>query len=183
MVIHKRDYGVNKLTIEDYPVQNIIPFGTHIGTPCLELTTGNKINLTNEALRDYINADFPLTSRVLIRGDEDPTIRSEELYSYIKYHEDTSDKQRIWQMITNGNRYIPRLLYQVDHVVINVQTPSSGKETATEFISWCAEDKNIKDKIEFIFHTSCNAEDISYVRYEIPKLATYKRPITIIPSY
>ncbi|MGH7901440.1 MAG: hypothetical protein ACRENZ_06855 [Thermodesulfobacteriota bacterium] len=179
----KRDYGTNKLSIEDYPQLNIIPFGTHVGTPCLELLTGDKINLTNQAMMDYIDADFPLTHRVLLRGKEDPTIQSEELYSYIKYHDDNSNKQRIWQMITNGNRYITRLLYQVNHITINVQTPSSGKETAPEFISWCAEDRNIKDKIEFVFVTSCNAEDISFVRYEIPKLATYKRPITIIPSY
>src|SRR3990172_8602398 len=178
----KIDYGINRLVIGDYPKPNIIPYGTHIGTPCLEFITGELINTTNQDLREVVNSEYPLTNRILIRGDKDPTI-CDGLWSYIKYHNDTSEKRRIWQIITNGDKYDVKFLYNIDHIIINVQVPSTGKETPPEFISWCGEDKILQTKIEFVFSVTCSAEDINYARYEIPKLSTYKRPITIIPSY
>lgn len=177
------NYGEKKLTIGDYPRPNIVPNGTHAGTPCLELLTGKDIELTNTSLRDYIEKEYPLTKRVFIQGDEDPTLFSEELWSYIKYHNDTSERQRIFHILTSGRKYIPKFLYQLDHITIEVKVPSTGEETPPEFICWCAEDKDLIHKIEFQFTVPFNITDINYVIGEIPKLGTFKRPITIIPGY
>ena len=176
-----KDYGQNKLTIKEYPELSIFPSGDHVGIPCIEIKMGTEIELTNEKLCDYLNAD-PLIPHVSFIGDtKDPTLFSEELWSFIKYYKKNSEKKRIWHLTTTGERYIPKFLYELDDILIHIQTPSWG-ETPPEFIEWCCEDRFITSKVQFMFKVFPKAEDISYVRTETGTLQKlFNKNITIQP--
>ena len=177
-----KDYGQNKLTLKEYPEVTIFPSGDHTGIPCIEIKTGTELELTNEKLRDYLNAEFPLTPYIsFVGGTKDPTLFSEELWSFIKYYKRNSEKRRVWHLTTTGERYIPKFLYELNDILIHIQTPSWG-ETPPEFISWCCEDRFITSKVQFMFKVFPKAEDISYVRTETVSLETlFKKNITVQP--
>jgi len=170
------DYGANKLTINDYPYCKTIRSGKFTGTPIVEFKCGDKIEMTNKELSDYIDAEFPLITNVHFT---DPTMWSRELWSFMKYHNKNSQKKRTWFITTAGHKYDVKFLYQCDHIMIEVKVPSSMMETPPEFISWCAEDRYITDKIEYKFVVPANAKDITFTRSELVKIGTYDKPITI----
>ncbi len=172
------DYGKNELQLGNYPILGIIRNGVHVGRPCVELRCGSGYMMTNKELMTKINDEFPLTNTILFCGD-DPTLFSNELWSFIKYYKKNSEKQRRFQMMTDGYKYIPKFLYELNYISINVKTPSSGLETAPEFISWCHEDRELVKKTEVFFVVNATPEDISFARYETVKIGTYKRPITL----
>ncbi len=170
MVRNKIDYGKNKLTIREYPEVRVFPNGDYVGMPCIEIEMGTEIELTNEKLRDYINVEFPLTPHVSFVSDvKDPTLFSNELWSFIKYYNKNSNKRPMWHLTTTGERYIAKFLYELDDILIDIQTPSYG-ETPPEFISWCCEDKFITSKVQFLFKVFPKAVDITYARTELVNL-------------
>lgn len=175
------DYGKNKLTIGDEPAVSVITEGAYLGSPCIRIPMGVNKEYTNRLLADKLDRMFPLTPRVLFTY-EDPTVFSEELFSFIKYHKKTSEKPMQWFINTTGLKFIPKFLYELDNILIDVRCPSSGLTTPPEFISWCVEDPFLKDKIEFRFCPTPNTSDINYTASEIMKLSTFKRPITVQPN-
>lgn len=175
----KKDYGKNTLTIGKYPVLDIIREGRFAGTPCIKLTSGNLITITNEKLMSVINHEFPLTHTILICGEDDPTLFSNELWSFIKYYRKNSDKERKFHLITDGYKYIPKFLYELDNISVNVKTPSTHQETPPEFISWSHEDEYLKKKTECFFIVDYNVEDVNFARFETTKIGTYRNPISI----
>lgn len=176
-----KDYGLNKLTIGANPVISIITKGSFTGSPCLYINTGIDIQHTNRSLTDKLNGFITLGGRVLFSG-EDPTIFSNELWSFIKYYNNVGANPRIWHIITDGHRYDVKFLYELDHILIDVKCPSSGIETPPEFISWCAEDPNLVNKIEFMFVVDAHSKDITFALDQIRKIGTWKRPITVHPG-
>ena len=174
----RKDYGKNKLTIGEYPSLGIITEGSFTGTPCINLHCGNKLEYTNKQLLDIINEEFPQTRHFLLCGKE-PTLFSNDMWSFIKYYKNKTDRSRKFHMITKGEKYIPKFLYELDNIIINIQSPSTGMETPPEFISWCNEDKYLKNKTECFFIVNANLDDINFARYEGTKIGTYSNPITI----
>jgi len=174
-----KDYGLNEITIGEQPKLCVFPTGNFAGTPCIEIGCGNGIKMTNKELRDHLNTEFPLISRVHLTV-EDPTLFSEELWSFIKYDHKTNDKQRLYHITTTGHKYIPKFLYELDDILIDILPPSKLSETPPEFISWCNENQNLKNRLQFVFEVDCNPEDISFARYELVKLGTWKHNITIL---
>lgn len=183
----RKDYGENYLTITDYPKSTLIATGKHVGCPVLHIKMGGKIKLSNKQLMDYIFTEFPAIDMVLFSSEEDVTMYAEEIWSFIKYcksfYRESSYRKRWWGIVTSGKRYVEKLLYEVDDVLIDILTPSSKKETPPEFISWCNEDPNIKDKVQFRIVVSADAKEITFARKEVPKLGTLRCPITLQPLY
>ena len=177
-----KDYGENKLTIKRYPEVSVFPCGDYVGMPCIEIETGTELELTNKKLHDYLNTEFPLTPHVHLVSDlKDPTLFADELWSFIKYYKRNSDKKRVWHITTTGERYRVKFLYELDDILINIQTPSFG-ETPPEFISWCCEDRFITDKVQFFFKVFPKAEDITYARTELVNLESlFNKNTTIQP--
>ena len=178
MMRKRKDYGLSKLTIGQYPELGLIPDGIYAGSPCIIIKCGDEVEITNEKLRDVINSEFPLTHHILFT-DEDPMLFANELWSFVKYYKKTSDKDRKFHIFTSGHKYIVKFLYEIDNIIIDVKTPSSTMETPSEFISWSAEDPYLKKKVEYVFIVNCDKEDINFTRYEGVKIGTYRRPITI----
>lgn len=174
----RKDYGLNKVRIGKKPYLSIIKEGINAGTPCINIECGIDLEYTSESLRDLINEEFPLTHNILFMG-EDPTLFSNELWSFVKYYKKTSEKTRKFSAITDGHKYIQKFLYELDYITINVHTPSTKIETPPEFISWIYEDKYLTNKTETFFIVDKNIEDINYVRYEMPKIGTYREHITL----
>jgi len=171
----KKDYGLNKLTIGAQPKLTVFPTGNYTGSPCIEIKTGTEIKMTNKELSDHLNSEFPLISR--IHFTDDPTLFSNELWSFIKFDRKYSEKNRIFHITTTGHKYIPKFLYEVNDILIEV---NNLVETPPEFISWCCEDNYLKNKIQFNFQVDNDAEDITFVRYELVKLGTWRHTITIL---
>ena len=174
----KIDYGINRLTIGCYPEIGIIEDGIYAGTPAIIIRCGDEVETTNAKLLHILNSEFPLTYHILFT-DEDPTLFSNELWSFVKYYKKNSDKDRFFHIFTSGHKYVPKFLYEVDSIIIDVKTPSSKMETPTEFISWCLEDRYLKNKTECVFIVLANPDDINFARYEGTKIGTYRRPITV----
>ena len=177
-----RDYGQNKLTIKKYPEVKIFPSGDYVGMPCIEIEAGTEMELTNQQLRDYLNTEFPLTPHVHFVGVlKDPTLFSDELWSFIKYYNRNSDKKVMWHLTTTGERYVVKFLYELHDILINIQTPSFG-ETKPEFISWCCEDKFITSNVQFLFKVFPKVEDITFARTELVNLESlFNKNTTIQP--
>ncbi len=171
----KIDYGLNEITIGEQPKLTVFPTGDFAGTPCIEIKPGTEIKLTNKELSDHLNTEFPLISRVHLT--DDPTLFSDEFWSFIKYDHKYSEKQRLYHITTTGHKYIPKFLYELHNILIEI---SNLVETPPEFISWCNEDDHIKNKVQFNFETNCVDVDITFVRYELVKLGTWKHSITIL---
>lgn len=178
----KKDYGLNELTIGDYPINTVIPYGRHAGANCLEIRCGKKIKTTNRKLVDLIYEEFPVVTHIIFTGMDDPTNYSEQLWSFVKYCK-KEEKKRIYHLHTNGGYYIPKFLYELNDILINISVPSSKRETPPEFIGWCCEDRALTDKVQFVFRSKCDAKDTTFIRNEIPKFETFKKQITIVPSY
>ena len=201
----KRDYGENNLYLFEYPYVTINGEGRFIGEPavfvrfqgctvgcvwCDAMGTwptkkGEKyigIKVSNKELTKYLDAQAPLTPRIWITGGE-PTEHSYEVYSFIKYAKKYGNKERIWHMITAGKKFDPKLLYELDFITIDIKPPSSHAETPSEFISFCMEDQQLREKIEFKMVVACTPEDITFARYQIAQLSQFKRDITIQPLY
>lgn len=174
----RKDYGKNLIRIAKKPELGIIRDGINAGSPCIKIECGIELEFTNESLRDYINENFPLTHNILFTG-EDPTLFSNELWSFIKYCRKTSEKTRRFIAVTDGHKYIQKFLYELDQITINVHTPSTKIITPPEFISWIYEDKFLTNKTETVFVVDKNIEDVNYVRFEIPKIGSYREPITL----
>lgn len=200
-----KDYGQNELYLFEWPYATINGEGTHIGKPCVFIrfqgcTVGCKwcdamgtwpekkgdmkigIHTTNKELCDYLDDKFPLTQRMWITGGE-PTEHSYEAMSLIKYLRKHSQHERIYHMITAGKRFDNKLLYELDYITIDIKPPSSGATTPDEFISWCMEDRTIREKVEFKMVVSRDENDINFARMQIQQLAQFKRDITIQPLY
>ena len=183
----RKNYSDFKLSIERYPEPTLMTTGSKVGCPILQIKMGDKIKLTNKQLFDYIETEYSLIDMVVFTDDDDPTDYADEIWSFIKYsksiHKNTAYRDRWWGMVTHGKRYVEKLLYELDDILIDVLTPSSGSETPPEFISWCNEDPNIKNKVQFRITIGANAQDISFARMEVPKLGTLRCPITLQPLY
>jgi len=97
---------------------------------------------------------------VLFSSKDDAMTYAEEIWSFIKYckssYKDNSYRERWWGLITSGKRYVDKLLYELDDILIDILTPSSGNETPPEFIAWCNEDRNIKNNCCCIPTSSCS---------------------------
>jgi len=174
----KVDYGIRKFTIGAQPKLSVFPTGDYVGTPCIEIQPGTEIDMTNKELCDHLNAEFPLITRVHLTDDS--TAFSNEFWSFIKYDHKNSEKKRLYHITTTCNKYIPKYLYELHNILIDVMPPSMKTETPPEFISWCCEDSYLRKKVQFVFHVDCNPEDISFARYELVKLGTWDHTITIM---
>ena len=76
-----------------------------------------------------------------------------------------------------------KLLYELDFVTIDLKPPSSGAETPNEFVSWCMEDQQLREKIEFKMVVSATAEDVTFARNMIDTLQQFHKDITLQPLY
>jgi len=171
----KVDYGIRELTIGAQLKLSVFPTGDFAGTPCIEIKPGTEIKLTNKELSDHLNSEFPLISRVHLT--DDTTLFSNEMWSFIKYDHKNSEKKRLYHISTTGHKYIPKFLYELHNILIML---NNSIETPPEFISWCNEDRNLRNKVEFVFEVNNNPDDITFVRYELVKLGTWKHTITIL---
>ena len=86
-------------------------------------------------------------------------------------------------MITSGAKFNVKLLYELDYITIDIKPPSSHAETPTEFISWCMEDQQLREKVEFKMVVDNTSDDINFARMQIQQLRHFKRDITIQPLY
>jgi len=182
----RKDYSKNYLNITEYPTLTLATTGRFVGCPVLHIKVGDGIKLSNKQLADYISTEFVGINKVLFSSKEDVTTYSDEVWSFIKYCKSFNviySRSTWWGIVTSGKRWIPRLLYELDDILIDILTPSTGRETPPEFISWCYEDENIKDKVQFRIIIGADAKDISFARYEVPKLGTLHCPITLQPLY
>ena len=200
-----RDYGENDLYLFEYPYVTINGEGTHIGKPaifvrfqgckvgcvwCDSMGTwptkkGEKfvgIRITNRDLTKYLDAEMPGTPRIWITGGE-PTEHSYEAYSFIKYMKKYGEHKRLFHMITSGEIFDVKLLYELDYITIDIKPPSSKADTPNEFISWCMEDRLLREKVEFKMVVAATADDITFARNTIFRLQQFKRDITIQPLY
>jgi hypothetical protein len=185
--LKKKDYGLNELEIVAYPDPSIISTGRHVGSPVLPIKMGKGIKLTNKQLWDYITDQHPHIDMCLFTSDEDPMIYSKEIWSFVKYcnsfYRGKSYRERWWGIVTPGTVFDSKVLWEIDDILIDVLPPSSGSETPPEFISWCYEDNNIKDKVQFRISLASNAPDITFARTQIPLLGTFRSCITLQPIY
>jgi len=200
-----KDYGLNELYLFEYPYTTINGEGRHIGKPavfvrfqgctvgcvwCDAMGTwptkkGQKyagIKITNKDLTSYIDTECPRTPRIWITGGE-PTEHSYECWSFIKYMKKYGEKERIFHMITAGKKFDVKLLYELDQITIDIKPPSSKADTPNEFISWCMEDRQLREKVEFKMVVAATAEDITFARNTIFRLQHFHRDITIQPLY
>jgi len=179
----RKDYGLNKLVITDYPTQSITATGDKVGTPVVQIKLGKGISLTNKQLFDYLESEFPMTDSVIFTSKEDPMKYGEEIWSFIKYcnsfYKGNGYRKRWWGIVTPGTKYLAKVLYELDNILVDILPPSSNDETPPEFVSWCHEDIYIKDKIEFRIKVTSHAKDITFARTQCPLLGSTRRPITI----
>ncbi len=182
-----KDFGLNQLEIVSYPEPTLISTGIHIGSPVIPIKMGKGIKLTNKQLLDYIEDQCPLVDRCLFVSDTDPMRYSEKIWSFVKYcksfNRRKAYRERWWGIVTPGSKFSSKVLYELDDILIDVLPPSSGDETPSEFISWCYEDINIRDKVQFRIALASNAPDISFTRNQIPVLGTFRSSITLQPLY
>ena len=200
-----KDYSGNAVYLFEYPYTTVNGEGLHIGKPavfirfqgctvgcvwCDAMGTwpkkrGDKyvgIRLTNKQLTDYLDTECANTPRLWITGGE-PTEHSYEAMSFIKYYKKYGKYARIFHMITAGKKFDVRLLYELDYITIDIKPPSSKAETPNEFISWCMEDQQLKEKVEFKMVVDRTSDDITFARNMIYQLAQFHRDITIQPLY
>jgi hypothetical protein len=182
-----KDFGLNELEIVAYPEQTIVATGNHIGCPMLQIKMGKGIKLTNKQLYDYIGDQFPMIDRCLFTAVDDPMFHADEIWSFVKYcnsfYKGLGYRKRWWGIVTPGTKFKANVLYELDDILIDVFPPSSGKETPPEFISWCYEDPDIKDKVQFRMVLASSAPDITFARTQIPHLGTFRTNITLQPVY
>ena len=200
-----KDYGENEVYLFEKPYTTINGEGQHIGKPAVFIrfqgcTVGCKwcdamgtwpksrgkmrygICMTNKELTEYLDEHCEHTPRLWITGGE-PTEHAEEIWSFIKYYKKYGNRERIWHMITAGKEFDVKLMYELDYITIDIKPPSSGADTPPEFISWCMEDQQLKEKVEFKMVVSATAEDITFARYTIDTLRQFHRDITLQPLY
>lgn len=186
----KKDYGLNELKIGSL-YTSVIPTGQYVGCSCLVIPVAStsKINTTpveifsNKELTDLIDYDFMHCTHILFESRDDITRHSEMVWSFVKYYHKKGQKDCVFHIITDGTKWEPKFLYELDNIIINIKAPSTKDETPTEFIAWCVEDPYLVDRVEFRIIVAKIAQDITFARTEIPKLATFRRPITIQPVY
>ncbi len=201
----RKTYDDNVVFLFEKPYVSVEGEGTHIGKPVIfvrfqgchvgckwcdsmgtwpEKKGDEKIGIamTNKELCEYLDENFPLTKRIMITGGE-PTEHSYEAMSLIKYLKKHSPYKRIFHLITSGAVFDVKLLYELDFITIDVKPPSSGAHTPEEFISWCMEDQQLRQKVDFKMVVAKTAEDITFARTTIARLQQFKKDITIQPVY
>jgi hypothetical protein len=182
----KRDYGLNEIEIVEYPEPSVISTGQYVGSPVLPIKIGKGIKLTNKQLLDYLEDQFPYIDSCLFTSDTDVMEKAMSIWSFIKYAKSFKKRkyrERWWGLVTPGSKFDSKLLWEVDDILIDMLPPSSERETPPEFISWCYEDPNIRDKVQFRMSLASNAPDITFARTQIPLLGTFRSCITIQPIY
>jgi len=200
-----KDYSENIVYLFEYPYNTTNGEGQHIGKPCVFVrfqgcTVGCQwcdamgtwpekrgdlklgIAMSNKEVCTYLDEKFPQVKRIWITGGE-PTEHSYEAMSLVKYIKKNSDHSRIFHLITSGKQFDAKMLYEFDHITIDIKPPSSKANTPEEFISWCMEDPFLKPKVDFKIVVSKNVEDINFARYTIQRLRQFGRDITLQPLY